>query len=113
MRQLYIKIYVAFLIITMLALFISGSIATALFGRPASEIAIASEIGVAAASLPSSQDPAFPKAFRRLVEDVQAPEVRVMDAHVVGDRGIEHLRRGLRRPDGRDELANQFVSRKF
>jgi hypothetical protein len=48
-----------------------------------------------------------------LVEDVEAPERRVVDAEVLGDRVVERLARALRRPHRCDELPDQFVPRKF
>lgn len=79
MRHLYLKIYVAFLTVSVMALLVSGFIATVLFGRPASEIALASEIGLAAAELPPSRDPRFLPSFRRLSEEAQA-DIALFDA---------------------------------
>jgi two-component system OmpR family sensor kinase len=113
MRRLYLKIYVAFLAVGMLALILSGSIATALFGRPSSEIAVASEIGVAVGSLPPVGDPAFSAAFRKLSDEVEH-DLAMFDAHGVRLAGAElpmgepglfrhRARAGLRLqlPDGR------------
>jgi two-component system OmpR family sensor kinase len=113
MRRLYLKIYVAFLAVGLLALILSGSIASALFGRPPSEIAVASEIGVAVGSLPPVSDAGFPAAFRKLSDEVEH-DLAMFDAHGVrlagselpmGEPGLfRHRARAglrLRLPDGR------------
>jgi two-component system OmpR family sensor kinase len=113
MRRLYLKIYVAFLAVGMLALVLSGSIASALFGRPSSEIAVASEIGMAVGALPPVGDPRFLAAFRKLSDEVEH-DLAMFDEHGVrlagselpmGDPGLfrHRARAGLRLalPDGR------------
>lgn len=86
-RPLYLKIYLACLAMSLFALFVSGVIATSLFGRPASDIATASEIGVAASALPDHREKGFDRAWRLLNKGEEA-EIALFDRdgrRVAGD----------------------------